>query len=159
MSMIIPGFGYHRTNNYNNNNVYDPFSVELWNPFEEHFFHIPTIPNETLGFVNATTDWKETPEAHIFRADLPGLRKDEVKVEVEEDRVLKISGERSVEREEKKDRWHRVERSSGKFVRAFRLPESARVDQLKASMQDGVLTVTVPKAEARRAGVKSIHIS
>ncbi|KAG5550363.1 hypothetical protein RHGRI_015352 [Rhododendron griersonianum] len=158
MSMIIPGFGYRRTNN-NYNNVYDPFSVELWDPFKEYFFHTPTIPDETLGFVNAKTDWKETPEAHIFRADLPGLRKDEVKVEVEEDRVLKISGERSVEREEKKDRWHRVERSSGKFVRAFRLPESARVDQMKASMQDGVLTVTVPKGEARRAGVKSIHIS
>lgn len=80
-------------------------------------------------------------------------------MEVEEDRVLKISGERNVEREEKKDKWHRVERSSGKFLRVFRLPENAKVDQVKASMHDGVLTVTVPNGDAKKAGFKAIHIS
>ncbi|GMN24227.1 hypothetical protein TIFTF001_000481 [Ficus carica] len=58
-------------------------------------------------------DWKETQQAHVFKADLPGLKKDEVKVEVEEGRILQITGERSKEQEEKNDKWHHVERSSG----------------------------------------------
>ncbi|KAI5386626.1 hypothetical protein KIW84_072960 [Lathyrus oleraceus] len=85
--------------------------------------------------------------------------KEEVKVEVEDDRVLQISGERSVEKEDKNDEWHRVERSSGKFLRRFRLPENAKMDQVKASMENGVLTVTVPKEEIKKPDVKVLQIS
>lgn len=109
--------------------------------------------------MNTRIDWKETPEAHIFEADLPGLKKDDVKVEVEEGRVLQISGERSREEEEKNDKWHRIERSSGKFQRRFRLPENAKMDRVKASMENGVLTVTVPKEEEKKPEVKAIEIS
>ncbi|VAH89192.1 unnamed protein product [Triticum turgidum subsp. durum] len=104
-------------------------------------------------------DWKETPEAHVFKADVPGLKKEEVKVEVEDGNVLQISGERNKEQEEKTDTWHRVERSSGKFLRRFRLPEDAKADQIKATMDNGVLTVTVPKEGAKKPEVKSIQIS
>jgi HSP20 family protein len=82
-----------------------------------------------------------------------------VKVEIEEDRVLQISGERSVEKEDKNDTWHRVERSSGKFMRRFRLPENVKMDEVKASMENGVLTVTVPKEEVKQPDVKTIEIS
>ncbi|KAJ6800058.1 18.1 kDa class I heat shock protein-like isoform X1 [Iris pallida] len=118
-----------------------------------------SIAGETSAFANTRIDWKETPEAHVFKADLPGLKKEEVKVEVEEGRVLQISGERSKEQEEKNDKWHRVERSSGKFLRRFRLPENAKVDQVKASMENGVLTVMVPKEVVKKPEVKSIDIS
>jgi len=104
-------------------------------------------------------DWKETPEAHVFKVDLPGLKKEEVKVEVEDDRILQISGERSVEKEDKNDQWHRVERSSGKFMRRFRLPENAKIDKVKAAMENGVLTVTVPKEAVKKPEVKTIDIS
>ncbi|KAJ6790959.1 18.1 kDa class I heat shock protein-like isoform X1 [Iris pallida] len=114
-----------------------------------------SIAGETSAFANTRIDWKETPEAHVFKADLPGIKK----VEVEEGRVLQISGERSKEQEEKNDKWHRVERSSGKFLRRFRLPENAKVDQVKASMENGVLTVTVPKEVVKKPEVKSIDIS
>ena len=97
----------------------------------------------------------------MFKADLPGMKKEEVKVEIEDDSVLKISGERHVEKEEKQDTWHRVERSSGQFSRKFKLPENVKMDQVKASMENGVLTVTVPKVEEakKKAQVKSIDIS
>ncbi|KAL8192954.1 hypothetical protein R6Q57_027402 [Mikania cordata] len=112
-----------------------------------------------IGLKHGRLVWKETPEAHVFKADLPGLKKEEVKVEVEEGRVLQISGERSRENEEKNEKWHRVERSSGKFVRRFRLPENAKMEEVKAAMENGVLTVTVPKAEQKKPAVKSVDIS
>jgi len=80
-------------------------------------------------------------------------------VEVEDGKVLQISGERSREKEEKDDRWHRVERRTGKFIRRFWLPENAKVDQVKAAMENGVLTVTVPKEEEKKPEVKSVKIS
>ncbi|KAF7802242.1 17.3 kDa class I heat shock protein-like [Senna tora] len=128
------------------------FSLDVWDPFKDFPFpsSLSTSSQENLAFVNTRVDWKETPEAHVFKADLPGLKKEEVKVEIEDDRVLQISGERNVEKEDKNDKWHRVERSSGTFMRRFRLPEIAKVDQVKASMENGVLTVTVPKEEVKK---------
>ncbi|XP_038724275.1 17.4 kDa class I heat shock protein-like [Tripterygium wilfordii] len=157
MSLIPSFFGGRRTN------VFDPFSLDIWDPMEGFFnstlTNVPSSARDTTQFANARIDWKETPEAHIFKADLPGLKKEEVKVEVEEGRILQISGERSKELEEKNDQWHRVERSSGKFMRRFRLPENAKMDHVKASMENGVLTVTVPKEEEKKPEVKPIEIS
>ncbi|GAB4851499.1 hypothetical protein Ancab_030902 [Ancistrocladus abbreviatus] len=160
MSLIPSIFGSGRSN------IFDPFSLDLWDPFDGFPFNTSTTNNNSLSiardtsaFVNARMDWKETPEAHIFKADLPGLKKEEVKVEVEEGRVLQISGERSREHEEKTDTWHRVERGSGKFLRRFRLPDNVKLDEVKASMENGVLTVTVPKVEEKKPEVKSIAIS
>ncbi|XP_054798605.1 17.5 kDa class I heat shock protein-like [Prosopis cineraria] len=155
MSLIPSFFGGRRSN------VFDPFSLDVWDPFKD--FSVPSslasYSEENSAFVNTRIDWKETPEAHVFKADVPGLKKEEVKVEIEDDRVLQISGERHVEKEDKNDKWHRVERSSGKFLRRFRLPEDAKMDQVKASMENGVLTVTVPKVEAKKPEVKAIQIS
>nr|KAJ0220354.1 hypothetical protein LSAT_V11C200059910 [Lactuca sativa] len=142
-------------------NVFDPFSLDIWDPFQGFssvLNNLPESSRETAAITNARIDWKETPEAHVFKADIPGLKKEEVKVEVEEGRVLQISGERSKEHEEKNDRWHRVERSSGKFLRRFRLPENTKMEEVKATMENGVLTVTVPKAEEKKPEVKSIDI-
>ncbi|KAI4388023.1 hypothetical protein MLD38_000400 [Melastoma candidum] len=154
MSLVPRIFGGRTTN------VFDPFSLDLWDPFDV-FLNKGSLaaPQETAAFAQARIDWKETPEAHVFKADLPGLKKEEVKVEVEEGKVLQISGERRVEKEDKNDKWHRVERSSGKFTRRFRLPENARVDEVKASLENGVLTVTVPKEEAKKAEAKTIEVS
>ena len=141
-------------------NVFDPFA-DFWDPFDVFRSVVPAASNDrdTVAFANARIDWKETPEAHVFKADLPGVKKEEVKVEVEDGNVLVISGQRSKEEEDKNDRWHRVERSSGQFMRRFRLPENAKVDQVKAGLENGVLTVTVPKAEEKKPEVKSIQIS
>ncbi|KAG8096633.1 hypothetical protein GUJ93_ZPchr0013g37991 [Zizania palustris] len=142
-------------------NVFDPFSFDLRDPFDGFPFGsgslFPRTSFDTASFAGARIDWKETGEAHVFKADVPGLKKEEVKVEVEDGNILQISGERK--QEEKTDTWHRVERSSGKFLRRFRLPDNAKPEQIKASMENGVLTVTVPKAEVKKPDVKSIQIS
>jgi HSP20 family protein len=144
-------------------NVFDPFSLDLWDPFDMFRSIVPSAASsggsETAAFASARVDWKETPEAHVFKADLPGVKKEEVKVEVEDGNVLVISGKRSREEEDKNDKWHRVERSSGQFVRRFRLPENAKVDEVKAGLENGVLTVTVPKTEVKKPEVKAIEIS
>lgn len=114
---------------------------------------------ETAAIVNPRIDWKENPEAHVIRADLPGLNKEEVKLEIEDGRVLQISGEKNREHEEKNDKWHRVERVTGKFLRRFRLPENAKMDQVKATMENGVLTIIVPKEEEKKPEVKPVQIS
>ena len=75
-----------------------------------------------------------------------GLAKEDVKVQVEDGRVLQISGERKKEETSSSDRWHRVERVQGSFLRRFRLPDNAKVEEVKAAMENGVLTVTVPTA-------------
>ena len=144
MSLIPSLFG--------NSRVLDPFSTisDLLPPLGS---------NEVSTFANAQVDWKETPEAHVFKADLPGLKKEEVKVEVEEGRVLQISGDRSVEKEDKNEKWHRVERGRGKFLRRFWLPQDAKVDEVKASMENGVLTVTIPKVSEPKPQVKSVEIT
>ncbi|CAI0541100.1 unnamed protein product [Linum tenue] len=82
---LIPSFFGNRPGN-----AFDPFR-----DFSTNFpFSSALIPSggENTAFVNTRIDWKETPEAHVFKADLPGLKKEEVKVEVEDDRVLQISG-------------------------------------------------------------------
>lgn len=157
---LIPSFLSGRRTN-----VFDPFSLDIWDPLEGMQFpgSLAKVPSfgtgETTAIANTRIDWRETPEAHIFKADLPGLKKEEVKVEVEEGRVLQISGERSKEDEERNEKWHRVERSMGKFMRRFRLPENAKMDEINAKMENGVLTVMVPKQEERKPEVKAIDIA
>ena len=156
MAMIRSFFGNGRSS------IFDPFSLDVWDPFKDFpssSSSLITDTPETSAFVNTRIDWKETPEAHVFKADLPGLKKEEVKVEIEDDRVLQISGERNVEKEDKDETWHRIERSSGKFMRKVRLPENVKMDQMKASMENGVLTVTVPKEEVKKHDVKAVEIS
>lgn len=118
----------------------------------------------TSKFVNPRVDWKENEEALAFKVDLPGLNKEEIKVENEEGRVLQISGEiKGVDlyKYEKKENetLRRVERPRGKFRRKFWLPENAKIDEVKASMENGVLTLTIPKQEIKKPEVKTIEIN
>ncbi|KFK24148.1 hypothetical protein AALP_AAs50253U000100 [Arabis alpina] len=87
------------------------------------------------------------------------LSRSSVKVEVEDENILQISGEKSNENEEKNDKWHHVERASGKFMRRFRLPKNSKVEEVKASMENGVLTVTVPKTPEKKHVIKPVNIS
>jgi HSP20 family protein len=92
-------------------------------------------------------DVRETPMALVFSAELPGLKKEDVKLTLE-NQVLTISGERKHQTETRDDKIHRIERAYGTFTRSFTLPGNVKMSDAAASFENGVLTVTVPKVEA-----------
>jgi HSP20 family protein len=87
---------------------------------------------------------KETKDAYLFKADMPGVMADDLEVSVTGNR-LSVSGKREEEERREDDRYFAYERSYGSFSRAFVLPEGADVDKLKAELKDGVLHIVVPK--------------
>ncbi|RBW52060.1 Hsp20/alpha crystallin family protein [Marinobacter sp. F3R11] len=93
-------------------------------------------------------DIKETDEAFTIEAELPGMDKKDVKVTVH-DGVLSIEGERKHEEESKDKKLHRIERYYGSFMRRFTLPENVDENSVKASFKDGLLTLTLQKAEPK----------
>jgi HSP20 family protein len=95
------------------------------------------------------TDLVEEGEHYALRLDLPGVKDDDVKVELD-DHVLTISGQRSSENEQRRDGYRRVERSFGSFSRSLRLPDGVDPEQIHASFERGVLEVTIPKPEQRK---------
>jgi len=102
-----------------------------------------------------TVDISETDHAYVIKAELPEVKREDVKVRVEEG-VLTLSGERRQEKEEKGKKYHRVERSYGSFVRSFALPESVDENGVQAEYKDGVLSLHLPKAE--KAKPKAIEV-
>lgn len=101
--------------------------------------------SQWMPLVDIVEDAKE----YLIKAELPEVRKDEVKVTVENG-VLTISGERRYEKEEKDKRYHRVERAYGSFARSFGMPEDADDSKVSAEFKDGVLTVHLAKSEKAR---------
>jgi HSP20 family protein len=118
----------------------------------------------TPVFDRFTTDVAWIPELEVYerdgrfvvRADLPGMRKEDVKVNVQ-DNVLIIEGERKVEDELKKDGFHRTERSYGTFFRSLPLPEGVKLDKIDAIFKDGVLEIGMPIVEAKKS-VKNVEV-
>jgi HSP20 family protein len=94
-------------------------------------------------------DLVETDDSLVLRADLPGLDRKDIEIEIK-DRVLTVSGERRAEHEEKQEGFHRVERSFGRFSRSLELPEGIEADAVSASFDRGVLEVRIPKPAERQ---------
>jgi HSP20 family protein len=111
----------------------------------------------TAGF-SPDCDLSETADAYQVRMDVPGMKPDDISVEVTGGR-LRISGERKEEKEEKDKTYHRIERRCGSFRETLQLPGAVLEDKVQAEFHDGVLTVTLPKSEAdktRTVKVKTI---
>jgi HSP20 family protein len=134
-----------------------------WEPVPVHrlfnsFFDTPTAaPAGTLRRWTPAIDVVETESEYVLRADLPGLTEQDVNVELEND-VLTVSGERKSEQEERKAGYYRIERSSGSFRRALRLPEGVDPEAIKASFEHGVLEVRIPKPEQRKPRKVAISV-
>src|SRR5438270_11978432 len=110
----------------------------------------------TLPEWKPLADITEDDREYVIKAELPELRKEDVKVTVENG-VLTMSGERKFEKEEKKKKYHRVERGYGSFVRTFALPEDADADKIKAEFKHGMLEVHLQKNE--KAKPKQIEVN
>ena len=119
-------------------------NTELDRLFEGFFS--PTPLRSEWAALTPAVDVEETPDAYVFRADLPGLSSKDVKVSVHND-TLTLRGERKREEKSSDGSRHRVERAYGAFERSFTLALPVRADQVKASYKDGVLEVHVPKAD------------
>lgn len=94
-------------------------------------------------------DLVETEDHLVLRADLPGLSRDDVEIEIK-DGVLTVAGERRADHEEKSEGFYRVERSFGRFSRSMTLPDGIDADTIAAEFDDGVLEVRIPKPERRK---------
>lgn len=102
-------------------------------------------------------DVKEDDDAFHVTTDMPGMDEQEVDVTFN-DGILTIRGEKKVERDEKKDTWHIIERSSGSFLRQISLPSDINADKIDAKFERGVLSIELPKQPATKAATKKIEI-
>jgi HSP20 family protein len=144
----------------------DPFALmrgmtaEIDRLFEEFM-----APSFRLPFRRSRSEEEWFPKIDVFekdhrlvtRVDLPGMKKDDIKVEVTDGQLV-ISGERKHEAEEKGEHFYRSEREYGSFYRSVPLPEGAKVDEVKATFSDGVLEVSVPLPPRPTAKVRKVEI-
>jgi HSP20 family protein len=141
-----------------------------WDPFREleevsdrlnRMFARPSAPRTTGKETMVVADWtpsvdiSESEGEYQIKAEIPDVKKDDVKVTLE-DGVLTIQGERKYEKEEKGKKYHRIERSYGSFVRTFSLPDVIDEEKVKAEFKDGVLNLHLPKSE--KAKPKAIEV-
>lgn len=141
-----------------------------WDPFREleevsdrlnRMFARPATRTTNGKETMIVADWvpsvdiSETEAEYQIKAEIPDVKKEDVKVTVE-DGVLTIQGDRKHEKEEKGKKYHRIERSYGSFVRTFSLPDVIDEDKVKAEFKDGVLNLSLPKSE--KAKPKAIDV-
>ncbi len=145
------------------------WSPRTWDPFGElstlqermnRLFEerLPSTRNEeelNLGTFYPAVDIREGDKEITIKAELPGIKKEDVHIDVN-DGVITLSGERKLEKEDKKENYHRIERSYGSFHRSFTLPSTVDVEKIKATYKDGILEATLPKTE--EAKPKSIPV-
>jgi len=141
-------------------------SLIRWNPYR----NLVSLPRELNRFFNdfgfdvwntdpvwsPAVDITETKDGYEVKAEIPGMKKDDIKINYEDD-MLTLSGERNYENEKRDKNYHRIERCYGKFQRSFYIPNHVKADAIKANYKDGVLTVNIPKSE--EAKPKEIAIS
>lgn len=121
-----------------------------WTLFDEFNRMFPANTDDESRVVGSNwapaVDIKEEDERFVIHADIPGVAPEDIEITMEKG-VLTIKGERKHESEEDKEGYHRIEREHGTFMRRFALPENVDADQIAATSKDGVVEVTLPKAE------------
>ena len=114
--------------------------------FEDTFGRTRAQQGAATGAWYPPVDILESKDSYLIRAELPGMRNEDLKTEVNEG-ILTLSGERKLEEPASGVEYHRVERVTGKFSRSFHVPQTVNPDGIKATYKDGILEVQVPKAD------------
>ena len=114
--------------------------------FDENFGRARALPSATAGVWLPPVDILESKEAYLIRAELPGMKKEDFNLEVN-DGTLTLSGERKAESLTDGVEYHRNERIHGRFSRSFYLPQTVKQEGIKANCRDGMLEIHVPKVE------------
>jgi HSP20 family protein len=142
---------------------WDPFQMMRdlmsFDPFQM-FQNLPILRGRGREMVwNPNVEIKETDDSYVFKADVPGIKPDDLEISLTGNR-LEISGKREQEREEggEQGTYHAWERSYGSFCRTFTLPEHADLDHIKSDLKDGVLTLVVPKKAGSASQKKKIQV-
>jgi HSP20 family protein len=104
-----------------------------------------------------SADISETDKEYVIRAELPAVKKEDVKVTFE-DGMISIKGERKQQKEDKNEKYHRVESFYGSFERTFSLPDNVNSDAIHCESKDGILTVHIPKTESPKPKAKQITV-
>jgi HSP20 family protein len=115
------------------------------------------VDNASFTAWAPAVDIQETEKEYVIKADLPEVKKPDVKVEFEEG-VLTLEGERRLEKEDKGNKFHKIEREYGKFVRRFALPTQVDANALSAEFKEGVLTVHLPKAANAKPKAIAVNV-
>lgn len=110
------------------------------------------------GAWSPAVDIHETDDSYVVSADLPGLKKDDIQINVE-DNTLTIKGEKKFEERVPKDKYIRVERNYGTFVRSFSLPQNVDSGKIKATFKDGILDLTLPKREESKPKKIAVQVN
>jgi HSP20 family protein len=124
-----------------------------WDPFGEMTAFVPQVP---AGFV-PSFEIKETKEAYLFKADVPGVKESDIDITVTGNR-LTVAGKREAEKQEQTDTYYSYERTYGDFARSFTLPEGVDMNGVHADLKEGVLTLTIkktPEAQPKKIALQS----
>jgi HSP20 family protein len=125
--------------------VWDPFRLMRdfmnWDPFAEM---APSLIRAGESMFSPRFEVKETKNAYVFKADLPGLEEKDLEITVTGSRVT-VSGKREAENKDEDETYYAYERSYGRFTRTFTLPDDANTSEIRAELKDGVLSLVVPK--------------
>lgn len=125
--------------------------------FDDPFFAMGRMDAaDDAGLWNPAIDLYETDDHFVIKAELPGVDKKDIKVDLK-DRVLTLAGERSYDNEVKEENYYRQERSYGRFQRSFSLPAEVDSDTITAELKDGVLRIEVPKPADKKAKQVTVH--
>ena len=116
------------------------------------------IPSMAVADWSPEVDISEDDQGYLLKADLPEMKKDDVRVTVEKG-ILSVSGERKNEKEDQKKKFHRIELSFGTFRRSFTLPEDADSTKVTADLRDGVLRVHLPTARVAKSKATQVKVA
>jgi len=125
---------------------YRTLRSEMDRVFDDFFGLMPARREGSATMWSPSVDISETADNFVVRAELPGMKKDDIELEVENN-VLSIRGERKFEKTDEGENYHFMERSYGSFYRSFTLPKNVDSETIGAEYKDGMLIVTIPKKE------------